>query len=378
MRRRLVAIVVAVLAVTAVAAACDPPSKLTVSTVWSGLDRPWDIAFAPGGEMLVTEKSGAVKIGLYDGTMRQLVKPSDVRVSSEGGMMGLAVDPDFASNRFVYTCFLSNRSGSLDIRLVRWTMDPGATSLGQRADIVTGIPVNTEGQAGRHSGCRPRFGPDGYLWVSTGDAAMGYVPQSPTALGGKILRVDRNGTGAPGNPGGALDPRIYSYGHRNPQGIAWRPGDGQAFSVEHGTDCDDEVNLLVPGGNYGWDPIPDGKPRDYRGYDETRPMTDTGRYPSARAAVWSSGCPTIAPSGATFVSDAGHWGAFANGLAIAVLKGEQLRFMKLDGPDSAVSDQWVRVTDQGRLRVAVVGPANDLYLATDAAPGKILRVTPTL
>lgn len=376
--RRPAAVVLAVLVLVAAAVACDPPSRLTVSTVWSGLDRPWDLAFTPGGGMLITEKSGAVKLGSFDGTLRTLVKPADARVSGEGGMMGLAVDPQFASNRHVYTCFLSDRSGSLDVRVVRWTMDRAGTSLGSRADIVTGIPVNTEGQAGRHSGCRPRFGPDGYLWVTTGDAAMGFVPQSPTSLGGKVLRVDRNGAGAPGNPGGALDARIYSYGHRNPQGISWRPGDGRPFSVEHGTGCDDEVNLLVPGANYGWDPSPLGAPSDHRGYDESRPMTDTARHPGARVAVWSSGCPTIAPSGATFLADAGHWGAFANGLALAVLKGQQLRVMKLDGPDSVVSDEWVRVADQGRLRSAVVGPDNNLYLATDASPGRILRVVPTL
>ena len=161
------------------------------------------------------------------------------------------------------------------MRVTRWRVDETFTALTDRTDIVTGIPVNTDGQLGRHSGCRPRFGPDGYLWVGTGDAALGSVPQDPLSLGGKVLRITRDGAGAPRNPGAPLDPRIWSYGHRNVQGLAFRPTDGLGVSVEHGPGTDDELNLLTEG-NFGWDPVGAGG-----SYDESGPMTDLGKFPDA-------------------------------------------------------------------------------------------------
>jgi glucose/arabinose dehydrogenase len=254
------------------------------------------------------------------------------------------------------------------VRVVRWRVEEGYTGLTDRTDIVTGMPVNTEGQLGRHSGCRPRFGPDGHLWVGTGDAAVGTVPQDPGSLGGKVLRVTRSGAGAPGNPGGRLDPRIYTFGHRNVQGLAFRPGDGAAFGAEHGPDRDDEVNRLVAGGNYGWDPVP--------GYNESVPMTDTRKFPGAQRAVWSSGAPPIAPSGATFLTGA-RWEGWQGALVLACLRGEQLRVL---APDDAgrLTVQETAITGRGRLRTPVQGPDGDLYLTTDAGggTGRILRVTP--
>lgn len=372
MRRRQALVAVGLVAVVGIgASACEAPRSLVVTTVVSGLDRPWDIAHVPNGPMMVTERSGAVNVIRFDGTKQRVAKPTDVVAQGEGGMMGLAVDPNFAVNRRIYTCFMSNASGSIDVRVVRWRLNPAGTALDTRADIVTGIPVSPT-QTGRHSGCRTRFGPDGYLWVTTGDAAIGSVPQDRRSLGGKVLRVTTDGVGAPGNPRGAFDARIYSYGHRNPQGISFRPSDGLPFEVEHGPGCDDEVNALRPGGNYGWDPRPIG---GGPGYDESRPMTDATRHPGSIPARWSSGCPTIAPSGATFL-DGPQWQLWGNGLAIAVLKDQQLRVMKLDGPGNAMSAEWIRVTDQGRLRVAVQGPDGNLYVATDASPGRILRIEP--
>ncbi|MEZ5208544.1 MAG: PQQ-dependent sugar dehydrogenase [Acidimicrobiales bacterium] len=128
---------------------------------------------------------------------------------------GLAVDPDFATNRHLYTCFLSNLSRVRTTwRVVRWTVDAATTSITGRADILTSLPVSAT-SVGRHSGCRLPFGPDGYLWVTAGDAATGTNPQDPQSLGGKILRVDRDGDPAPGNMGPPFRPEIYSYGHRN-------------------------------------------------------------------------------------------------------------------------------------------------------------------
>lgn len=372
---RIMAALVGVAALTAALASCrTPPDRLTVTDALTGLDRPWDLAFLPGGTMVLTERSGRIRS--WDGSMlRTLAQPTDVRVGGEGGMLGLAVDPSFASNRFLYTCFVSTAP---DVRVARWTLDAGGTTLGSRTDIVTGIPVSA---TGRHSGCRPRFGPDGHLWVGTGDAATATNPQSPTSLAGKVLRVDRNGAAAPGNPGltdpsSPLDDRIYTYGHRNVQGLAFRPSDGRAFGIEHGTDCDDEVNALVAGGNYGWDPI---GPEGPGVYDESQPMTDTTKFPDARTAVWSSGCPTIAPSGGTFLAG-DRWAGWNGALAMAVLKGQQLRVFWLDPANGdRVGGDWTAVTDKGRLRSAVQGPDGNLYIATDVATpnGRILKVVPS-
>jgi glucose/arabinose dehydrogenase len=205
--------------------------------------------------------------------------------------------------------------------------------------------------------------------VGTGDAAIGTVPQDPTSLGGKILRVNRRGAGVAGNPGGALDPRIYSYGHRNVQGLAFRSGTGRPFSVEHGPDRDDEVNRPEAGRNYGWDPVP--------GYNEAVPMTDLARFPDAVPAVWSSGRPTIAPSGATFLAGA-RWGAWDGAFVMTALKGEQLRVISFARSRGRILAEETALTDRGRLRTPVQGPDGDLYVTTDigGGGGSVLRVSP--
>ena len=198
-------------------AGCRPaPSDLSVTTVASGLGRPWDLAFTDHGTMFFTERGGKIRVRLTTtGEVRTLADPDDVVVSSEGGMLGIAVDPAFSQNRRIYTCFVSDAGDGVDVRVVRWRVHNAVDGLGSRTDIVTGLPVNHNGQLGRHAGCRPRFGPDGRLWVGTGDAATATVPQYPTSLGGKVLRVDTDGKGVPGNAPPPFDPRIYT-----PQGRA--------------------------------------------------------------------------------------------------------------------------------------------------------------
>ncbi|GIU87713.1 MAG: hypothetical protein KatS3mg009_2228 [Acidimicrobiia bacterium] len=330
---------------------------LTVTPVVTGRDIPWDVGFLPGGVMVFTERAGRIH-ALVGGSVRTLAAPGDVRPGGEGGMLGLAVDPAFAGNRRIYTCH--NTTGG-DIEVVAWVVDAAVTSAVPVRTLVDGIPQSA---TGRHSGCRPRVGPDGHLWVGTGDAATGTHPQDVHSLGGKVLRVDRfTGAAAPGNPFGL---RWYTRGHRNVQGLAFRPGSGTPYSVEHGPDRDDEVNRLVAGGNYGWDPVP--------GYDESVPMT----RPGDRPAVWSSGAPTIATAGATFLSGP-QWRDWNGALAVAALKGSQLRIMVLDVGGDAVVAQWVRLTGYGRLRSVVQGPDGSLYVTTSNGGGRdqILRVSPS-
>ena len=193
-RARVIAGLAVALCAIAALSGCVLPPAMTVTTAVSDVDHPWDVGFA-GGTMIYTERPGRIT-AVVGGQKHLLAAPADVVNASEAGMMGLAIDPDFATNRFIYTCFASTLGGpNDDVRLVRWTVDAGFTTLTNRTDILTGAPVNTAGELGRHSGCRPRFGPGGLLWVGTGDAATATAPQNPQSLGGKVLRLNRDGTG---------------------------------------------------------------------------------------------------------------------------------------------------------------------------------------
>jgi glucose/arabinose dehydrogenase len=341
-------------------------------TVWlTGLTNPWDMAFLPNGDLLLTERPGRVRIRRANGTLLQVAQIPDVVVSGEGGLLGMTLDGDFATNRFVYTCFSSSPGGTNDNRVVRWRLSDDGTSLDSRTDIVTGLPW---ANGGRHSGCRPRFGPDGMLWIGTGDAATGENPQRLTSLGGKTLRVTRDGAAAPDNPritvnGVTADARIYTYGHRNVQGLAFRPSDGAAFIVEHGPTFDDEVTRLVAGANGGWNPVPS--------YNESVSMTDLARYPDAMRPIWKSGSPARGSSGGTFISGT-RWRGWNGALVVAQLVGAKLVVLTLR-PDGSVKTENTLFSVQGtRLRVPVMGPDGALYIATDVGSGEgaIWRVTP--
>jgi glucose/arabinose dehydrogenase len=338
---------------------CSDP-RVVVEPAVSNLDHPWDVGFLPDGTMLVTERPGRLS-RVVDGVARLIVAPADVLANGEGGMLGLAVDPLFRATGNVFVCMVSSIATPPDVRIVRFTLSPDGATVLSRTDIFTGLPLTS----GRHSGCRPRFGPDNYLWVGTGDAATGVHPQDPLSWGGKVLRLRRNGTPAAGNPFGLP---WYTRGHRNVQGLAFRP-DGLAVSVEQGTNCDDEVNVLRLGGNYGWDPVP--------GYNESRPMTDLVKFPEAHTALWSSGCPTIATSGATFVRGR-QWGTWDGALIIGVLKGRHLHVLIIDKEHRLVRERRILEGTYGRLRQPVQGPDGNLYVTTDNGGGNdvILKVTP--
>lgn len=344
-------------------AGCVVAPPFTVTTVVPNVDRPWDVGWA-GGTMVFTERPGRINAWV-GGQKRVLHVPGDIVVVGESGMLGLAVDPQFSANRYVYTCHSSRAGPVPDNRVVRWTVNATFTAMSARADIVTGLPLNTA--SGIHSGCRLRFGPDGYLWVGTGDAATGTTPQSRSSLGGKVLRVTRTGAGAPGNLGAPFDSRIYNYGHRNIQGMAFRASDGLGVTTEHGPNTDDELNRLLPG-NFGWDPQP--------GYNQSVPMTDRTRFPYAIPAGKSSGSPTVAPSGATFVSGS-QWGSWNGKLVVALLKARALWVADVNAWGQ-VTDEGAALGNQGRLRSVTQGPDGNLYVTTDNGGGtdRILRLTP--
>ena len=349
----------------------DTPD-LMVTTLVSGLAIPWDLDFTPDGTMLFTERAGKLSSRLTDGTVQTVTADfSDVFNQFESGLMALVVDPDFATNRRFYTC--QAHTGP-EVQVIAWTINSGYTTATRVADpLVGGIPASS---GGRHSGCRLRFGPDGFLWIATGDAATGTVPQDLNSLGGKVLRVSAStGAGATGNPL-ASAPRIYTYGHRNPQGLALRPGTREMWVVEHGPTRDDEINLLVAGGNYGWDPVHAGDPNNP--YFEGVPMTFLQRHPNAVAAKWSSGGSTLAVSGGIFL-EGDRWGAWEGRLAVASLKDQSLRLFEFDAVGNLVSEVNVAQmqSTHGRLRTPMLGPDGALYVTTSNGSGdKILRVEP--
>ncbi len=346
----------------------DTSIPVLTRTVWqSGLANPWDIAFLPDSSALITERGGRVLARRPDGTLITVATISDVIAVGEGGLLGLAIDPAFATNRFVYLCLSSSLNGANDNRLTRWRLSTDLRQLTERTELVTGMP---RASSGRHSGCRPRFGPDGYLWVGTGDAANGVNPQDLRSLGGKVLRLTRDGAAAPGNPTIAnADARVYTYGHRNVQGIAFHPDNGAAFAIEHGPSYDDEVTRLAAGGNAGWNPVP--------GYNESVPMTDMSRYPNAMPAAWSSGAPARGTSGATFVRGAA-WKGWENTLVLAQLVGAKLVVLRFADDGHVRSTTNVLSELNTRLRVPVQGPDGALYIATDVGGtgGAIWRLAP--
>ncbi len=354
---------------------------LAVQVIAEGFENAWDIGFLPDGRALVTERGARLSLLSSTGPGAQVTQVQadlgDVQVRGEGGFMGLAVHPDFAQSRRFTTCQTHTGPEGGDIRLVTWALAADGSSAQRVVDpLVGGLPLNT---SGRHSGCRPTIATDGTLLVGAGDTARPAFPQDLTSLGGKILRVDlATGGPAPGNPFLMRDdPRtrlVLSYGHRNVQGVAVHPQTGRAYSAEHGPSTDDEVNRLVPAANHGWDPSDGGSSTSY---DESVPMTDTTRFPQAVGAVWSSGSPTLAISGLSFVTGA-QWGDLDGVLAVCALKGQKLLLMTLgeDGSVASVSEPAALDGTYGRLRAARQGPDGALYLTTDnGSDDKVLRVT---
>ena len=374
------------------AASGNEPS-LSRTVVLSGLSSPWDLAFTPDGVMLFTEKCRGLSVRQANGLVRRLfgasgsaVTANDFFCQGQSGMHGVAVDPDFAGNRFIYVYMASNLNGATTNRVVRLTVDGGYATVTGRTDIITDIAFKTAGNAwggaGSHSGGRIRFSPsDGFLYVTTGDNHNGPLPQNLTRLGGKVLRVDRNGAPAPGSntPAGG-DPRIFTYGHRNVQGIAFRPGTGQPFSCEHGPGHSDEVTPLVAGGNGGWDPKPETGVScndDYCGYTSNKldgtltPMTDLDKFPQAMRPSWNNNGASEGMGPCTFLSG-NHWKAWDGRLAVGIMRGQRIEILELDAAGMTTAARTASGIPSERMRSLVQGPDGALYVATDG--GEIWRV----
>jgi glucose/arabinose dehydrogenase len=357
--------------------------EIRVDVVAARLEHVWDIGFLPGGSALITERPARIRLLSSTRPGARVTEVAadltDVYVAGEGGLMGLVVHPDFVQSHRFTTCQTHQEGGRpVDVRLVTWELSPdGARARRVANPLVAGLTLNP---SGRHSGCRPTLGPDGYLYVGTGDSATAAVSQDRTRLGGKVLRIDlRTGGPAPGNPfagsPNAAERLVFSYGHRNVQGVTVQPGTGRLFSAEHGPDVDDEINILRAGANYGWDPSRGGTQRDY---DESVPMTDLQRFPDAVPAVWSSGRDTEAICGAAFITGQ-QWGDRQGLLAVAALKGAKLLLMHVgsDGKVTEVGQLPQLDGTYGRLRAVRPGADGALYVTTsNGDDDKVLRIAP--
>ena len=380
---------------TAPARAAEPGElRVQRTVILANLDNPWDLAFAADGTLFFTEKCRGLSVRTPDGAVRHLfgasgsaVVADDLFCQGQSGMLGLALDPAFADNRMLYLFMASKLGGQPANRVVRLQVDAASTTVRDRTDIVTDVPFkasfNRWGRAGAHSGGRLRFSPkDGFLYVTTGDNHNGPLPQDLTRLGGKVLRIDQDGRPAPGNttPKGA-DARLFTYGHRNVQGITFHPVTGQPFACEHGPGHSDEVTALVAGGNGGWDPAPTpgvSCASDYCGYTSNKPdgsqtsMTDRQRFPAALPPSWTNQGVSEGMGPCVFL-DGPNWGDWAGRLAVGFLRGARIDLLTLDASGQTTGVHTIAGLPAERMRSLVLAPDGALVVATDG--GEIWRLT---
>jgi glucose/arabinose dehydrogenase len=356
------------LAVVVVAAAqaffvARPFDPVHTAVVQDGLEHPWDIAFEPDGRMLVTERAGRVLVFESSAPKAPLLHTAtipDVRAELESGLMGIAVN-----GTTVYVCASRDPGGDAGdpwrVELLRSTLaDDGSLA------PFEVLPIGDAMGGPRHQGCAVEAA-DGFLWVSIGDANQpvgGNRAQDPDSLNGKILRLELDGLTPDDNPFGSA---VYSLGHRNPQGIAVSSS-GLVLAAEHGTDVNDEINVIVPGGNYGY-PC-------FTGVSEVGPISDgCGPASGFLPPVWASGSPTLATSGATFLTDA-SWGDWDGDLIVSTLKEEDLRRFSISPSGELAEEETLLDGQFGRLRAVVIGPDGALYVSTANGPGdRIIQVT---
>lgn len=364
---------------TSVAPTTTSPSSTVTSVVDAGyrattvvedLRIPWEMRFLPDGRLLITEREGRIVLADVGSGAVTEVGSIPVLARGEGGLMGLALDPDFPQTPNIYVSYTHSEGGASQNRVSRFLLDGLDTptpTLGGETILLDGVPAGSN-----HNGSRVAFGPDGHLWVTTGDSGNGDLAQLMDSLAGKVLRMNRDGQPAPGNP--FLDrpypfSLIYTLGHRNPQGLAFHPVTGVAYVTEHGPSDNDEVNALRAGGNYGW--------------PELRGVVDRPGFVDP-LMTWS---PTIAPAGALFYTGQLPGGPIGC-LVFVTLKESDLRILiPENAPDfAAIAEERILFDGEfGRLRALAQGPDGALYFGTSnfdgrgdpqAGDDRIIRVVP--
>ncbi|MGQ0646582.1 MAG: PQQ-dependent sugar dehydrogenase [Gemmatimonadaceae bacterium] len=343
--------------------------QLTVSTLAGGFDTIWELAWGPDNAIWVTERPGAIsRVNPSTGAVTRLGTVAATNEIGEGGLMGLAFHPDYTTGEpWIYVAHTYSAGGSARNRVVRMRVN-GAT-LGNPEVIIDNMPASSI-----HNGSRIAVGPDRFLYVSMGDAANTGLPQDRNSPSGKILRLTLTGGPAPGNPFGNA---VYSYGHRNPQGLVFHPG-GALYSTEHGPGDNDELNRIEMGRNYGWPTV--------RGKCDGDAGPNENAFCQANNVVeplanWS---PTIAPAGLDYYGGTliPQW---RGSLLFTTLKDATLYRMPLSTDGRSVTGQEKIFDGQyGRLRDVMVAPDGSVYLGTSNRDGRgsaqgqddrILRVT---
>jgi glucose/arabinose dehydrogenase len=312
----------------------NPTQVGDIRVLVSNLAVPWGVAFLPDGSALVSERDShrIVRVEASGATSAVGTVPGVADNSGEGGLLGIALSPNFATDAYVYAYLTS----ATDNRIVRMMYRNG--SLGAPSPVFTGIP-----KAGIHNGGRIAFGPDGMLYATAGDASQKDRAQDLAYLGGKVLRMTPDGQPAPGNPfAGSV---VYTYGHRNPQGLAWGP-DGSLYEAEFGQNTEDELNLLQPGKNYGWPNVEGTIGSNDAKY--TRPLL-----------TWPTG--DASPSGLAFAGDS---------LWMATLQGKRVYRIPVLGPGRVSTLAPILTGDYGRLRTIVRAPDGALWVTTSNRDGR--------
>jgi glucose/arabinose dehydrogenase len=324
---------------------------LVVSTFVPGLEVPWSMAFTSPDRLLVTERPGRVRV-VEKG--RLLEKPlavlKDVEASGESGLMGMTLATDYASSRALYLCYAYDAGGGTAVRVSRFR--DGGDALSDPKVLIEGIPA-----AQFHAGCRLRFGPDQKLYVTTGDATTGKIAQDLASLGGKTLRLNPDGTIPSDNPFPGSP--VFSYGHRNSQGLDWDPKSGLLVETEHGPSGfdgpggGDEVNVVEAGKNYGW------------------PVVHHRAAHEGMVSPVLEYTPAVAPSGGSF-SRGDLLPTFRGDFFFATLRGERLIRVRFDpaNPRRAAETEELLQGVYGRLRDVVSGPDGALYVATSNRDGR--------
>lgn len=337
-----------------------------VVEVVGGLENPWAVAFLPDGRMLVTERPGRLRV-IEDGRLvpEPVAGVPEVHASGQGGLLDVVIDPAFADNGLVYLSYAHAGPEGTTTRVMRGRLDGMAL-------VDTEVILDAKALSGGsgHFGSRLAFGADDMLYVTVGERQQQDRAQDLGDHGGKILRIAADGSVPPDNPfvgkAGAL-PEIWSWGHRNPQGLALRPGTAELWSNEHGARGGDEVNLVRPGLNYGWPVITHGVA--YSGAKIGEGTAKEGMEQPQHYWV-----PSIATSGMAFYAgDA--FPQWQGDIFVGGLRGEVLARLEMDG-DRIVAEERLLQSELGRIRDVRSGPDGRLYLLTDEDPGGLYRLEP--
>jgi len=336
---------------------------IKVETVATGLSHPWGLAFLPDGRMLVTERSGTLRLVSKDGKLSPpLSGVPKVVVAGQGGLLDVAIDPDFKSNSLVYLTYSEPGEGGAGTAVARGKL--GESGL-DGVEVIFRQEPKVEG--GNHFGSRLVFAPDGKLFVTLGERFTFTPAQDLTNDLGKIVRINPDGSEPKDNPFvGRTDarPEIWSYGHRNPQGAAIHPETGKLWETEFGPMGGDELNIPQADANYGWPVVSWGS--HYTGEDIPDPPT----HPEFADAIYHWN-PVISPSGIAFYT-ADAIPAWKGNLLIAGLSSQAIVRLTLDG-EKVVEEE--RIPMGTRIRDVVQGPDGAVYALTDEGNGKILRLT---